>query len=177
MSSHCHASAMSFPVRPLQSQCCSVARCQHLQRGFQLPTPLCSIAFSWPSSSCFLLNKLICGSVSCAFGCECVCVCITLGRKLISEFHLTNWPVTCATLYKTKTKKMCHLQSGRFYYLKSVNGNSVTRLLTLVEKSEFVSCCSYFPSFMYWSYKMTVIIQIKIGVQQGKGTAGSLSSA
>lgn len=74
---------------------------------------------------------------------------------------------------------MCHLDKVvEFTISKSGNGNSITRLLILVEKSDFVLCCSYFPSFMYWSYKkMTVIIQIKIGVQQGKGTAGSLSSA
>lgn len=135
MSSHCCASAMS-PRLPLP-RAASVASATFAYAGsassqvFQLCLSLCSIAFSWRSSSCFRLNRawsVILWSVHWVWVCLRV-YSSTLRRKPNSKFHWTNWPITFVALYTTTTTtKNMFGNIGSLYERKTNNdGNAITR--------------------------------------------------
>lgn len=103
MSSHCPASALSLPRGPRPGAAGPVLGASRAR-----PLPPLLHRFLMTKSILLPSQNPTCGSARRALGVS-VSACVPAsGRELIAEFHLTEWPVTCAALYKAETK-MCHL--------------------------------------------------------------------
>lgn len=124
MSSHCHASAMSFraasPAAAPLSRVLSVLPAGSSSSSPSAPLLSHDKVHPLPSQ-----QSLACDSVKCAFGFECVCVCIHHREEtdfLISLNKLAHY--ICCPLCN-KRKNVSFGKSGRFCYLKTDYGNAV----------------------------------------------------